>query len=324
MKRVQNNSNKSTQKSVEKIRIVNELHRSARKNYRRRRVIVKGLYDLYQADLAEMIPYADENSGHKYILTVIDAFSKFAWALPLKSKRGKDVADAMLKILKKLKKSPKNLQTDNGTEFYNVNFQNLMKKYSINHYSSFSNLKSSIVERFIRTLKTRLWRHFSIEGNYRWLKALPTIVDDYNDTRHRTIGMKPREVNVKNAKRLLETVYSHPKTLDVRKQKIYVGDSVRISKYKHLFAKGYLPNWTTEIFTVSKVKLNTNPRTYELTDANNVPIKGGFYEEELQKVPDHNVYLVEKVLKTRGNRLYVKWLGFDDTHNSWILKKDVV
>ncbi|XP_044017387.1 uncharacterized protein LOC122858498 [Aphidius gifuensis] len=101
-----------------------------------------------------------------------------------------------------------------------------------------------------------------------------------------------------------------------------IGDEVRISEYKNVFEKGYTPNVTTEIFTIKEVR-NTDPVTYKLIDYEDHPIEGGFYEEELTKVKYPDIYLIEKVVKKRGNELYVKWLGFDDSHNSWMNESDV-
>ncbi|XP_014296616.1 uncharacterized protein LOC106693442 [Microplitis demolitor] len=107
-----------------------------------------------------------------------------------------------------------------------------------------------------------------------------------------------------------------------RKHKFKVGDKVRISKYKHVFEKGYAPNWSTEIFTIETVQ-NTNSTTYKLVDYQDKPIEGGFYVEELNKVKHPDVYLIEKIIKKRENKLYVKWLGFDSSHNTWIEKSDL-
>lgn len=304
-----------------KRQVVNEIHKPARKNFARRRVILKGLNDLFQADLVEMIPYARQNRGYKYILVVINCFSKFVYALPLKRKTGADVSNAIEKVLQSVQ--PVNIQTDLGKEFYNVEFQSLMKKYNINHYSSYSNLKSSIVERCNRTLKMLMWKEFSYHGSYKWLSLLPKIVDKYNSSIHSTTGYRPKDVNFKNAKRILSTAYSNVKTIDPTKQKFYVGDNVRISKYRTIFDKAYEPNWSSEIFKVIKVRL-TNPRTYILEDIKGEIIKGGFYEFELLRAKYPDVYLVEKVLRRRGNQLYVKWLGYNATHNSWIPGSSVV
>lgn len=151
--------------------------------------------------------------------------------------------------------------------------------------------------------------------------------------RHRTIRMTPSEVSPQNEQRLLNTVYNykieHPQTslLEQRQRRrnalFKVGDYVRLSKYRTVFAKGYTPNWTTEIFKIRKVQYNTDPITYLLDDYQNHEIKGSVYAEELQRVKHPDVYLVEKIIRRRNGQVYVKWLGFDAEHNSWIPEKEV-
>jgi hypothetical protein len=301
--------------------LVDELHRQARKNFKRRHVIMKGINDTWQIDLVEMIPYSKQNQGFKYLLTVIDIFSKFAYALPLKSKTGTEVAAAMENLFIESRKHPKNIHSDDGKEFFNKFFKELMKKYNVNHYSTFSGMKAQICERFNRTLKNKMWKKFSFRGTHEWISILSDLIHEYNNTVHRTIGMMPSKVNKKNEKKLLQTVYSRKKIF--RKGKFKVGDYVRISKSKTLFEKGYEPNWSTEIFKIIKVQI-TNPVTYLIEDYTANPVSGGFYEFELQKVNDPNAYLVEKVLKQKGDQLYVKWLGFDSSHNSWIDKNSLL
>lgn len=303
--------------------VVEELHKPARKNFKRRRVIVKGLNDLFQADLVEMIPYAKVNKGYRYILVVINAFSKYVWAYPIKRKSSQAVAKAMKKLLLSIKIAPKNLQTDMGKEFYNKEFQNLMKTFGINHYSSYSNLKSSIVERCNRTLKNIMWKKFSLQGSYKWLDLLPKITKQYNSTVHRTTGYRPEAVNKSNVREILKRAFSHTKTVDPKPQKFSLRNHVRISKHRAAFAKGYTPSWSNEIFKIAKVRL-TNPTTYILKDDTGQLIKGAFYEYELQKTKHPDTFLVEKVIRKKGNKLFVKWLGFDNTHNSWISKTDLV
>lgn len=281
-----------------KRQIIEELHKPARKRFRRRRVIVKGLNDLYMADLVEMIPYAKINKGFRYILVLLNMFSKRVWACPLKRKTGEDVTKAMKKLLTSTGGTPDNLQTDMGKEFYNQHFRKLMQTFNINHYSTFSSMKASPVERVNRTLKNKMWKEFSMQGSYKWLQLLPKVVNQYNDTVHRTTGYKPIEVNHSNAKILLQTVYDFQKTTDLRSAKFTVGDHVRISKHREAFAKGYTPTWSTEIFQIKKVN-RTNPITYILEDTNGEEIRGGFYTEELQMVKHPEVFLVEKVLKKR-------------------------
>jgi hypothetical protein len=132
--------------------IAHELHAPARRNFKRRRVLTRGLHDLWQADLVEMIPYAKQNKNYKYMLSVVDVYTKFGWLVPVKTKSGVHVAQAMASILKSTT-APRNIQTDHGREFYNQHFAKLMQQYHINHYSTFSSVKAGVVERFNRTIK---------------------------------------------------------------------------------------------------------------------------------------------------------------------------
>lgn len=300
--------------------LVKELHRQARKNFKRRRVVMKGIDDLWQADLVEMGNYSVHNNDFRYLLTLIDTFSKFAWVAPLKSKTSTDVAKAMEEIFK-LGRIPKNLHTDDGKEFFNKLFKKLMEKYNINHYSTYSVMKASIVERFNRTLKGMMWKEFSYNGSYHWIDLYKELVDRYNKKFHRTIKMPPINVNSTNEKMLLDTVYNHPKIYKI--PKFHVGDFVRISKYKHIFEKGYTPNWTSEIFEIKSVR-NTYPTTYILEDYQGNKIEGGFYNEELSKTRFPDTYLVENILKIKNDKAYVKWLGFSNQHNSWINKNEIL
>lgn len=310
---------KKTKASESKSVIINELYKPARKNFKRRRTIIKGLDDLWQIDLAEFQPHARENKGCKYILVVIDCFSKFLWTRPLKSKHAEVVSEALSDIFSK-GRVPQNIQSDDGKEFFNSKFKLLMEKFSINHYSTFSVKKAAIVERVIRTLKERLHKQFNLQGTHNWLDILPRITTAYNSTVHRTIKMKPKDVNLKNMGAVREFAYSNMKVAG--KHKYEVGDVVRLSKHKELFEKGYTPRWSTELFVIAKVQV-TNPVTYLLHDMNGHPISGGFYEEELQKTSQPDIYLVEKILRKKGSKMYVKWLGLDKSHNSWIDNSDV-
>lgn len=303
--------------------IAKELHKPARRNFTKRKVTLKGINDLYQADLVEMLPYAKLNKGMKYILTMINCFSKFAFAVPLKNKSGLEVAEKLEPILKRYKM--KNFQTDQGKEWFNVNVRKLMKKYKINHYHTFTEIKAGVVERLNRTLKERMWRKFTARGSYEWLTILPKIVAEYNNTVHRTIGMKPKDVQRKHVKVILSRINDRrpgPRQTKI-KPKFNVNDRVRISKYKRVFDKGYIPNWTNEVFTVYAVK-PTKPVTYILEDSKGEILKGGFYEQEISKSTTGDVYLVEKVIRTSGDKVLVRWAGFDKSSDTWVDRKDIL
>jgi len=215
------------QHSLEKRQLVNELHAPARKNFPRRHVIVREYDDLWQADIVEMRPYSRFNRGYHYILTVIDALSKHAWAVPLKSKGGSETADAIAEIIRDSKRCPKNIRTDIGKEFYNADVQRLMRKQHQSLFYVFG--IESIVERFNRTLKNDMWKMFTLNGSYKWIHLLPRLVSDYNARMHRTIGMRPVDVTPAIAERRLTAVYNRVNIAGLAKFK--VGDSVRVSKY---------------------------------------------------------------------------------------------
>ncbi|XP_029659116.1 uncharacterized protein LOC115233045 [Formica exsecta] len=149
-------------KNIEKLRLVEELHAQARRNFPRKSVVVRGYDDLWQADIVEMRPYSRFNKGYHYILTVIDVLSKYAWTVPLKSKGGSETDDVIAEIIRDSERCLRNMQTDMGKEFYNADVQRLVKKHDINHYSTYSVLK--VVERFNRTLKNDMSKMFTLNG----------------------------------------------------------------------------------------------------------------------------------------------------------------
>lgn len=306
--------------SKEKMQIVDELHKPVRKNFPRRKTIIKDYYDYFQIDLMEFQPYSHLNEGFRYVLVVINCFSKFVWTRPLKSKTGSEVTKSMKDILESAGYSPKNIGSDMGSEFKNSHFNSLMKKYKINNFFIYSNKKAAIVERVIRTLKNRIYKYFSLRGAHIWFDILQEITNDYNNSKHSTIGMKPCDVKPNT----LLNVYNVPK-IAVRRKKLNVGDVVRINKYKGVFSKGFEINWSPELFKIVKVNIN-KPVTFLLEDMNGQPIKGCFYQQELQKTKLSDIYLVEKVIKQRTKngvkQVLVRWLGFPKP--TWVNKTDVI
>lgn len=310
---------------MSKTDIVNEIHKNARVNFPRRSVVMRDIDDLWQADLIDMQKMSTLNSDYKYILVVIDTFSKYAWAVPLKRKN-KDCVFNAFKNIFGTGRVPKNLQTDLGTEFYNVKLKSLTNKFNINHYSTYSTKKASIAERFIRTIKSKLYKEFSLKGNYRWINGtLEKLMENYNNTKHRTIGIEPSQVNTNNKEIILNRYIHREKSKIFKSQnkKLGIGSFVRISKHKGVFEKGYTPNWSTEIFKIIKVQ-KTNPITYLIEDSKKQPILGAFYSQELQKTKHPDIYLVEKVLKRNGRKVLVKWLGLPSSENSWIDKSNAL
>lgn len=190
---------------MSRLEIIDELHKRARKNFPRKSVKLFGLNDLWQSDLMILDGFSKVNKGFKYVLVVIDCFSKFVWVRPLKTKTGKEVADQMHDIFLKSKQKPSNIQSDMGTKFYSSQFKKLVKELNINHYSTYTHIKANFAERVIRTLKEKLWKQFTIQGNYKWIDVIGKIVNEYNNTKHSTINIEPINVNKKNEKFILKT-----------------------------------------------------------------------------------------------------------------------
>jgi len=297
--------------------IADELHKPARRIFPRRKVITKFKDELWQADLIDMQKYLKTNNGFKYILIIIDTYTKYIQAVALKNKSANEVVKGMLIIINKVR--PKLLQTDNGTEFYNKKFKDLMRKYNIKHYSTYSSIKAGMVERVIRTIKNKIYKHFTSSGLWNWYSYLPKVILEYNNSVHRSIKCTPNEAQLKP--KIIKINAVQLKTR-LKKHKFKVGDKVRISKYKHNFNKGYTPNWTTEVFTIYKI-LNTDPITYKLKDEKKKIILGCFYEQEIKKTKFPHIFIIERILKRRGNTIFVKWLGFDNKNNSWINKNNI-
>ena len=301
--------------------LANELHKPIRRKFKKRLVVAKNVDDIWAADLVEMQPLAKYNNGQKYILMIIDVFSKYGWAVPIKSKTGLAVADALKKVLKE-GASPAMLWTDKGTEFYNKNVATLLHKHNIKLYSTENEEKASVVERWNRTIKTNMWKYFSANNTKRYIDILQKLIDKYNNTKHSSIGMKPTVAREPSSyQHVFENLYAK-NTKERRKEpKFHLGDKVRIMKKKKHFEKGFTPNWTEEIFTINKVK-STKPPTYIIQDLNGETIKGSFYEAELQKT-NQDTFRIDKIVKKRTNKegikeAYIKWKGYNNNFNTWL------
>ena len=183
------------------------LHRPVRRHFKTLPVLVFGIDEQWVADLVEMQTTAKWNKGTRYLLTVVDVFSKYAWVRPLKKKTGEEVVKAIENILRTSGRKPQRLQTDKGKEFYNTKFQSWLNKEGIHHFSTHGDAKASVVERFNRTLKGRMYRYFTAANTLSYLNVLPDLVSAYNRDVHRSIGMAPKDVTLTNQSKVWQTLY---------------------------------------------------------------------------------------------------------------------
>jgi hypothetical protein len=314
------------------------LHRPIQKNFSRNKFVVAGIDDTWQMDLVDIKAFKKENKNYTFILTVIDVFSKYAWGRMLINKNGETVLSAIKSIFSS-KRKPKRIHSDKGTEFFNKDVKNFFKEQNIQHYITYSDMKASIVERFNRTLKERMWRHFTATKSKIYHDVFDKFFISYNSSYHSSIKMSPNQVNKSNSDKVFFNIYGY----DINegdydfnvKINFKVGEFVRISRYKHVFSKGYDPNWTNEVFEVIEINLNYQIPVYKLKDLMGVTIEGSFYSEELQKVSINireyqrrGEFLVDWILDTRvrkGKKEYfVSWKYYPESENSWIEEKDWV
>ena len=285
------------------------LHRPARRRmpkYRKYMAPFAG-YQM-QADLNEM----HTDVGNRYILTCIDIFSRYAFAEPLKSKTGAEVTRAFKKIFRE--STPMYLQVDQGTEFYNATFKQYLKSKHVHLFSVFSPVKASMVERYNRTLKTRMYRYFTKENTRKWVAILPRLVSSYNNTPHSSLPSKMTPTQAKEIEnQWIIWEHSNP-PVEVEKAKFNVGDAVRLSKVKKTFEKGYLTNWSEEIFYIHSINRRENPIMYVVKDYKGELVRGKFYTLELQKVKLPEKWPIEKIYQRRNGRVLVKFLGYPEKY----------
>ena len=198
------------------------------------------------------------NKGIRYLLCVIDLFSRYAWVIPLKNKKRETIVEGFQKILNSSNRKPNKIWVDHGSEFYNNKFKSFLKENEIEMYSTFNGGKSVVAERFIKTLKNKIYKHMTTIGKNVYFNDLDDIVKKYNNTVHSSTKMKPKDVPD-------DSFVEYSEETNKKSPKFKVGDNVRISKYKNIFAKGYTPNWSEEVFVVNKVQ-NTVPWTYLIND----------------------------------------------------------
>ena len=260
--------------------------------FQRRMVYSPEIDSIWTADLIILNrkEYVKQNDGYKYILTVRDIFSRYAWVRVTKNKDKKTIADVFENIIKQSERKCKRLWTDNGGEFYNKWFESTLKRLKIIRYTTQSELKAIMIERFNQTLMNKLSMLFTERGNYRYIDDIQNIVDKYNNTYHSSIKMTPVEASKKENEGLVYyNLYNKRRReiyLQNKKAKYKVNDHVRISRLKRHFQKGYDKRWSDEIYLIDRVN-PTLPVTYKIKDILDNGkyryIRGDFYEQELQK-----------------------------------------
>lgn len=305
------------------------LNKPLRRKFKRGRVIVGGIDDQYDADLSDVQKWDKENDGTRFLLVVIDIFSRYAWAHPLRNKTNAALKQAFEKIFKHRK--PRRLRTDAGKEFTGNIMERFFHEHDINHFVALNETKANYAERLIKTLKSKITRYITTNNSFRYIDALQDIVHSYNHTQHSGLNsMKPINVTNRNEKGLWWNQYKPKKPYNDKRRNttpsftFKEGDLVRIPHLRTAFAREYDQKWTGEIFVVDKAFLRQGIKVYSLQDQNDQPVFGTFYESELQRVnpDDKKLWKIDEVLEERGKgknkQILVKWKFWKKDFNSWI------
>lgn len=303
------------------------LHRPTRQKFSRRITEVGGENQQLQADLMDIRNHRTFNDDNSFILTCIDVFSKRAWAVPIKNKTGERVREGLKLILDDANFT--HIQTDKGKEFYNERVQDLLRERKIVHFSTEDDtIKASLVERFNRTLRGKIYRFMTATKSKRFVHKLKDILSAYNSTTHSSTGKAPMDVGPHNREEINQRLYLPWREDSAATNNVQIGDYVRLASYRGAFKRGYTPNWSTELFKVIEKDTQTNPSTFRIEDLNEERIKGSFYGEELQTVDKPEAFTVEEVIRSRRVRgkkqFLVKWDGYPDTFNSWVDESDMM
>ena len=284
---------------------VYSMNKAVRRRFKRARVFTGGIRDQYDIDLMDVTFHSKENDGVKYLLVVIDVFTRYAWISPLKNKTNASVLHAFKECFKHLG-APRKVRTDSGKEFIAHNIQNYLKSLGVVHFVTQGESKSNYVERVIKTFRSLMHRFMKRKRSFRYLDSLESIVSNYNNTPHSSLGNKaPSDINKTNEVDQIISQYlafpnkkqekkiSSPKKKKIKKRSLYqlkVGDSVRISHLKHAFEREFMEKYTGEIFKIKSRFLKQQIPMYKLEDLNGEELVGSFYQAELQKVKKNGGY----------------------------------
>ena len=317
------------------------LFKQNKKSFARNNITVAHINELFQADLFEISGLAKSNDGVRYIMIVIDVFSRYIWIRPLHDKKPKTVAQAFEDVLSEGRICA-NLQTDSGMEFKGNAFKKIMIKHNINHYFSLNEKKCCYIERVGRTVKDMIFRYLEEKNTENYTSELQNFAYGYNHMKHRTIGIPPAMVTPGNESLVFWSQYwpkqskknvvkkSLNKKKHSHKFKFKIGETVRIIAINDIFSKSGSALWTGEIFRVKRRWFRDGIQIYTLCDFyEKEDIRGTFYSHELNHVviKENEEFKIERIVKKRGKHhkkeALVKWRYWPKKFNSWVKLSEI-
>ena len=240
-----------TQKNI-KI-FINEFYsKPPKRNYATNKTDVYFFDDIWSLDILDLKDYVSENNrGYRYVLVIIDNFSKFGWTVPLKNKIAQTIKDSFENILISSKRKPNLIETDHGKEFYNNIFQDFLNKNNIKLYSRNTHLGAVFAERFNRTIRDLLKKPVFEGGDANWIDVLQTITKQYNNRIHSSTKLTPTQASLKK-----NESFAYKNLLDKRKKikpKFQINDLVRVADLKKTFSKGDTTNWSYKLYKITEI-----------------------------------------------------------------------
>jgi hypothetical protein len=309
------------------------LYRRVRRVSRRPKVMVAGIDDQFDADLADLSKFASDNNGIHFLLVVIDIFTRFLWVRPLKNKLSTTVIKAFKDIFRKSKRKPRRIRSDRGSEFTAAETQHYFKTENIPQMFTANEVQANYVERAIQTLKTKIFRYMSTHDSFRYLDVLPQLVNSYNATYHKGIGAIPKDITKSDERQLWWNMYLPP-AAQKRKGKVVFafqkGDKVRISVLKKAFRREYDQKWSGEVFIIRRRFVRDRLPMYQIEDYSGEALKGTFYQNELQRiqVPNSSLFIVEDIVQRKSingiPHVKVHFKDWPKKFDKWVKTSDLI
>ena len=306
------------------------LNRSVVRKFPRNRVVVEGIDSQWDSDLADLALLSTKNDGYKYLLVMIDIFSRYAWVRPLKTKFAKEVVKAMDSIFKKGRK-PAVLRSDGGKEYNNAIVKTYLTNQGIHHFRTFNETKANYSERLIKTLKSKLYRYMVANNTLRYINVVQDMVKSYNNTVHSSLGRPPSEVYKGNEDEVRYEQYLRRPKQELKPQRYTFkpSDKVRIALIREKLDRDYGQKWSGEVFIIVSRRKREGIPIYTLKDLNGEPVEGTFYQQQLQRinVDEDGLFKIDKILKRRRrngvNEVLVRWKYYGPKFDSWVREDSI-
>lgn len=309
-------------------------HKLPRKPKKTLRILSTSINEYWSTDTIFWSLYEDEQSeGYPYSIGVIDHFSRYAYCRPLRTKKASEVTKAFVSIAEEAGTYPLNLVLDRGTE-YKKEFLELMKQHNVNVIYAYGRHKASLIERFNRTLQSRVHRWMSTKRAGDWERGLQPIVKAYNNTMHSTIGATPSSITWRNQETLYRRYYSKyfkQMSRAPSETALKIGQRVVVELPKNLAMRSYTERWSTQEYIIAKI-ITSNPTTYKVKDSNDKVLKRKYYGSELQPIMfgkrHSDLRDIEQLDSRRGknNRteILIRFLGDAAGKERWVDSSEVV